>query len=101
MKRVSKKRQADNAHYTKKRRAFLALNTFCFVCYELGGETVPSTEVHHIQGRIGDNYLNELTWLPVSRKGHAWIHDNPQEARRFGWLRTPTGAELMKARAAR
>jgi hypothetical protein len=41
-----------------------------------------STEIHHTYcGKDRANYLDESTWIAVSRDGHNWIHDNPKEAR--------------------
>ncbi len=101
LRRVSKKRSRENAQYTKLRRAFLDLNTVCVVAYAIFSETLRTTQVHHIAGRTGKNFLDESTWLAVSRIGHEWIHQHPKEARARGWLRTQTGAELMKERAVR
>lgn len=46
-----------------------------------------STEIHHINGRTGGNYLDEKTWLAVSREQHAWVHANPALARNLGLLK--------------
>jgi hypothetical protein len=42
-----------------------------------------STEIHHTYcGKDrAKYYLDESTWIAVSRDGHNWIHDNPKEAR--------------------
>lgn len=92
--------------YAKKRKAFLEAHPYCqiwmarhagivrdetsgdVVGFMLGG--VPpdrSSEVHHKAGRTGKNYLDESTWMAVSREGHTWIHEHPSEARARGWLR--------------
>jgi len=47
-----------------------------------------ATEIHHIEGRTGGNFLNEKTWMAVSRYQHEWIHANPAAARRLGFLRS-------------
>lgn len=44
------------------------------------------TEVHHTRGRAGALLLDKRFWIAVSRIGHRWIHSNPAEARRRGWL---------------
>jgi len=44
------------------------------------------TDVHHMRGRIGNLLHDQRYWLAVSRAGHEWIHRNPAEARKHGWL---------------
>lgn len=44
-----------------------------------------SEDVHHVHKR-GPNYLKVETWKAVSRSAHDWIHNNPGQARRLGWL---------------
>ncbi len=44
-----------------------------------------STDVHHVKGR-GKFYLDESTWMAVSRESHRWIHNHPKEARELGLL---------------
>ena len=76
--KVSKKRRGENAYYASKRREFLARFRWCAVSPRLfGEEAAPATEVHHRAGRIGKNFLDESTWLPVCRDGHNRIHANP------------------------
>ncbi len=101
LRRVSKKRRGENAYYAKKRKEFLARFPLCAVARELFNRDLPATQIHHREGRIGARYLDESTWLPVSAYGHEWIHRHPAQSREKGWIRTPTGAELMKARAER
>lgn len=84
--KVSKKRRGENAYYSRKRREFLARFKFCAVSPALFGRKAKSTEIHHRAGRIGANFLNEATWLPVCRAAHDWIHQHPSDARRRGWL---------------
>jgi hypothetical protein len=102
LKPMSKKRRKDSAIYSKKRKAFLEAHPFCAVWVEaaatrirvlreagLGiGDIRPlrSCDIHHKAGRSGANYLDESTWMAVSREGHDWIHAHPSEARAKGWL---------------
>ncbi len=106
---VSKKRRKESAIYLKKRAAFLEAHPFCEVWLQNNGielvdvpdgldgtfsiisdgktKTAPrSTEVHHTAGRTGENYLDESTWMAVSRQAHEWLHAHPREARAKGWL---------------
>lgn len=43
-------------------------------------------EIHHIHGRAGKLLRFQKAWVAVSKQGHRWIHSNPEEARRYGWL---------------
>lgn len=45
-----------------------------------------SIEIHHKAGRVGKLFLYVPFWLAVSRDGHNWIHDNPKEAYKKGFL---------------
>lgn len=76
--------------YAKKRKAFLEAHPFCMVSPVLkglwDGLFVSATDIHHKAGRLGKNYLDESTWMAVSREGHDFIHRNPKIARERGWL---------------
>ena len=82
LRRVSKKREGESKIYLAKRRRFLSANPVCEKC-----KHEKSRDVHHVCGRYGGNYLNEMTWLALCRTCHRWIHDHPKEARERGWLR--------------
>jgi hypothetical protein len=36
----------------------------------------PSTEIHHMKGRAGENYLDTENWLAVGRRCHTFITEN-------------------------
>jgi len=89
---VSKKRQAENLQYQVLRKEFLEKpeNKICPIT------NWPTTEIHHKRKRRGfaddwarENnislYLDTRFWLAVSREGHQWIEDNPQEAYELGY----------------
>lgn len=80
IKRNNKKRKKENAEYRKLVKKFLFENNICVVTGER------ATEVHHTQGRIGLLLLDVSKWLPVSARGHKWIHDNPKEALKKGFI---------------
>lgn len=109
IRRVSKKRAAANAIYSKLRKEFLAKHPYCqwFLKYHgidekdvtpLGvvvlmlGFTekeirIPlSSEIHHMK-KPKCKYLNDMsTWMAVSRQGHEWIENNKSQAREMGML---------------
>lgn len=110
---VSAKRAKQSRIYTAKRMAYLAAHPYCEWFIEQGTTpekeviatgvavialtghrvVVPhSVEIHHRAGRSGANYLDEKTWMAVSRIGHEWIHRNPKEARARGWILTGRAA---------
>ena len=89
---VSKKRQAENLQYQVLRKEFLEKpeNRICPITGQ------PTTEIHHKRKRRGyadnwarDNkislYLDTRFWLAVSRDGHQWIEDNPEQAYELGY----------------
>lgn len=83
--KFSAKRSIENLKYSTQRIIFLgkAENKICPIT------GWPATEVHHtFCGKDRSKYyLDENTWLAVSRDGHNWIHDNPKEAREKGYLK--------------
>lgn len=107
VKPVSAKRKLAARSYSAARMFFLASHPYCQVFIARMGlnETAvkqwggyysdvygalrrapTSDDVHHTAGRTGTNYLDERTWLAVSRQEHEWIHAHPSEARKRGWL---------------
>lgn len=82
--KVSEKRKIDNLKYSAQRIVFLGKpeNKICPIT------GWPTTEVHHkwCGKDRAKYYLDESTWMAVSRDGHNWIHDNPKEARELGYL---------------
>ncbi len=44
---------------------------------------------HHKRGKLGALLMDERYWLPVCRKLHNWIRDNPKIARDLGLLCQP------------
>ena len=76
LRKESPKRAGERALYMVKREKFLKANPLCQACFE-----VAAVDVHHVHGRLGENYLNEKTWLAVCRTCHERIHTNPSWAR--------------------
>ena len=83
--RVSAKRKLEDLKYIAQRIVFLGKkeNQICPIT------KWPATEIHHTYcGKDrAKYYLDESTWIAVSRDGHNWIHDNPKEAREKGFLK--------------
>ncbi len=83
--KFSDKRKVENLKYTAQRIVFLGKkeNKICPIT------KWPATEIHHTYcGKDrAKYYLDESTWIAVSRDGHNWIHDNPKEAREKGFLK--------------
>ena len=65
--------------YSKKRKAFLALNNLC-QAKVVPTCSVTATDVHHKAGR-GSNHNNINTWLAVCRNCHQWIEEHPNDAK--------------------
>lgn len=99
MRRASTALAARRRQYSKQRKVFLNRpeNQWCPVAAAgLTGHVwlssgrprleIQTTDVHHRKGRDGKLLLDERYWLAVSRAGHEFIHANPNEARKHGWL---------------
>ncbi len=79
---VSEKRLAELAEYRKLKKEFMSKpeNKICPVT------GLPTTEIHHMNGRENERLNDTRFWVAVSRAGHTYIHANPLEAREKGWL---------------
>lgn len=79
---MSKKREAESKVYSTLRDVFLK-DKKCPITGE------PATDVHHTySGKDrAAHYLDVKTWIAVSRNGHDWIHANPAQARKLGYLK--------------
>lgn len=82
---VSPKQKKRLAEYAIVRAEYLAHNPVCEarVWKVCAGR---ATQVHHLQGRIGKNLLDNGKFMAVCDQCHTWIHDNDAEARKRGLL---------------
>ena len=106
LRRVSDKRRKEMAIYAEKRKAFLTAHPWCMGTMKIWGVTeddvdmetghvygrgdillkLPrATDVHHVKKR-GKYYLDESSWMAVSRTVHTAVHERPGWARREGLL---------------
>ena len=88
LRRISKKRAKALIGYNEIRDDFLRQNQWCIVMERVFNKRHLATEVHHINGRIGKNLCDIESFLAVSREGHNWIHNNPAEAKKYGFIHT-------------
>ena len=79
--KMSKKRKRENAIYLDLRLIFLHKHPWCAVFPDKR-----SKDIHHIRGRAGTLFLDTRYWLAVSREGHHYIDNHPEESRSKGWL---------------
>jgi len=88
IKQFSDKRAKRSAAYNVAKTIFMMLdkNKFCPVMSYLHGKTVPTTDIHHTNGRENDRLTDQEYWLAVSREGHDYIHANMDIAREQGWI---------------
>lgn len=96
IKKQSDKRKKENQTYLNKRKEFLLLpeNKYCKAAKVLFNEIHQATEIHHLAGRKG-KLLNYIPyWLPVCRKSHNWIHDNPDKSYELGLLIRPSTVNI-------
>ena len=91
VRRVSKKRRKESAEYMAKRKAFLLAHPVCQLSTPrtdiIEGCRAKATDIHHVRGRTGANYLNAGTWMSACRDCHRWVHDHPGQARAIGLLK--------------
>lgn len=83
----SKKRKVENKEYKTLRKVYLGNHRECKVNF--AGCTGAAKEIHHSYSGKDRNkhFLNILTWIPVCRKCHAKIHNDPAKARKLNLLK--------------
>ena len=60
---------------------------FLVDCDEIGiNDMRYSVDIHHKQGRVGDNMVDESKLVALCRMCHGEIHLNPARSRAEGWL---------------
>lgn len=81
IKQVSDKRKVENAKYLVLRIEFLGRpeNQKCPITGK------PTTDVHHMKGRIGSLLLDTRYWVALSRDGHKYVEENPEWAKAKGY----------------
>jgi hypothetical protein len=82
--RVSEKRSKEERLYSAQRIIFLREHCMC-EAHIAGICTQTSEEVHHKEGRTGENYLDITKWLAACHACHVWITDHPEEAIELGF----------------
>jgi hypothetical protein len=102
IKPVSATRAKINKIYSALRKTFLELHPYCqwtFLERNVAEDTViaiakkagvyapypRSVDIHHMKGR-GKYLLDTSTWMAVSRQAHDYIHANPEESYRKGYM---------------
>lgn len=78
---VSEKRKIENLKYSVLRTEFLGKkeNQICPITKQ------PTTDVHHMKGRVGSLFLDTRYWIALSREGHKFVEENPEWAKENGY----------------
>jgi len=79
LKKVSDKQAIRLREYSKVRKEHLLDNEYCAVC---GGI---ATQIHHVQGKIGDLLCDKNNFLAVCFPCHRRIEDAPAWAKEHGY----------------
>lgn len=79
--KISQKRQIENAKYSVLRIEFLGKkeNSICPITKQ------PTTDIHHMKGRVGSLFLDTKYWVALSREGHKFVEENPIWAKENGY----------------
>jgi hypothetical protein len=81
--RVSDKKKQKDVEYSKLRKLYLESHPFCEA--KLPGIcTAEATDIHHMSGKIGDDYLDVTNFISLCRACHVWVENNPTEAKELG-----------------
>lgn len=80
----SPKRIKEERIYSAQRIIFLGEHPMCEF-HITGICTHVATEVHHKEGRTGENYLDKTKWLAGCHQCHQWATDHPKEAIELGF----------------
>ena len=81
IKKVSDKRKIEMLKYKVLRIEFLGKpeNQKCPITGK------PTTDIHHMKGRLGRLYLDTRYWVALSREGHKFVEENPEWAKKNGY----------------
>src|SRR6478736_5831999 len=69
----SEKGKSDDLVYRALRLKFLRDNPRCRMFPDK-----KATTVHHSKGRLGANYLDVSTWIPLSFEAHVYVETHPE-----------------------
>lgn len=85
--KVSSKEKKRQVAYMALRKEFMKQYPECMFkdCHR------PSTECHHIRGRVGELLLDTTEWMAVCTEHHHYIHQNDKECRELGYLKSRLG----------
>ena len=78
--KVSDKRMDQEKLYKKVRFIYLDNNKLCERCNNT------ASEIHHKDGRTNERLYDMTNFMSVCRPCHNYIHLNPKESRKEGWL---------------
>jgi hypothetical protein len=81
IKAVSDKRKIELLKYKVLRIEFLSKpeNQKCPITGK------PTTDIHHMKGRIGSLFLDTRFWIALSREGHKFVEENPEWSKENGY----------------
>jgi len=79
----SDKQLERDIEYAKLRKQWLPQHPVCEI--GISGCTVKATQVHHMQGRIGELLLDTTNYLAVCHQCHSWCTEHSQEAIEMGY----------------
>jgi len=80
IKKVSDRRKQEDVEYSKKRKLFLEAHPSCQA--KLPGIcTGEATDIHHMAGKIGANYLDVNNFIALCRACHNFCELNPKDAK--------------------
>lgn len=86
LRKRSKKRNRQEAEYSKLRLLYLESHHFCeagLPCCSL-----KATDIHHKKGRVNEDLTDDTEWMAVCRSCHQWIETHPIEATELGFRKS-------------
>lgn len=86
IRKLSKKRAAENRRYLKLRVEFLTEHPLCQA--GLSGCRINADSIHHQRGRIGDKLTDVSNFLAVCHWCHTYIEHEPVLAREKGFSKS-------------
>ena len=82
----SSKQQKKDAAYSVLRAQYLKNNPHCQA--RIQGCTLVATDIHHVNGRVGELMLDDSQFIGVCRSCHTFIHEHPRIAKHLGLYHT-------------
>lgn len=96
IKKISQKREVENETYTPAAEKFRKENPWCVI---RSPECTKETQgVHHVEGKVGKDYVDESKWLPACNACNVYIESHSKWAKENGFKKANYKSKLTNVK---